>query len=163
MNEDIKQETVADIVAKWMPHFKKYADPKEGAAGFDMAEDAVSALEEVLEAAKRETVTNCNGFGNVAKLREALELAKKAICHSARYVCQSLSSETGNIQSSCADVLCPRRELCKAKTAINAALAAPPRNCDVYLTPEEMHKAWEQSGSRKAFSDWLLSDAYAAP
>ena len=55
-------------------------------------------------------------------------------------------------------------ELCmKADEAVKAALSKPVRNCDVYLSPEDMHKAWEQSGSRKAFSDWLLSDAYAAP
>lgn len=68
---------------------------------------------------------------NNAAMREALEKAKKAICHHAAHICQSLSWENSNLQSNCADVLCAHRELCEAKTAINAALAAPPRVCDV--------------------------------
>lgn len=64
--------------------------------------------------------------GNQMKMREALEKAKKAICHHAEHVCQSLSWENSNIQSNCADVLCAHRDLCEAKTAIDAALAAPP-------------------------------------
>ena len=69
--------------------------------------------------------------GNTAKMREALVKAKKAICHHAKYVCQSLSWENSDIQYNCGDILCAHRDLCEAKTAINAALASPPRNCDV--------------------------------
>ncbi len=78
------------------------------------------------------------------KMREALIIAKKAICHHAEHICQSLSWENSNLQSNCADVLCAHRELCKAKTAINAALSAPPRNCDVGTAEEqaERHKAY---------------------
>ena len=81
--------------------------------------------------------------GNRTKLREALEKAKKAICHHAEHVCQSLSWENSDIQSNCADVLCAHRDLCKAKTAINAALAAPARNCDVG-TVEEQEQRYEK-------------------
>lgn len=65
-----------------------------------------------------------------AKLREALIKAKSAICHFARHQCQSLSWEDSNLQANCGDVLCSWRGLCRAKTTINAALSAPPRNCD---------------------------------
>ena len=80
--------------------------------------------------------------GNAAAMREALLKAKKAICHHAKHVCDSLSWENSNIQSNCADVLCAHRDLCEAKTAINNALSAPPRNCDVG-TAEEQKKRFE--------------------
>ena len=96
---------------------------------------------------------------NTVKLREALEKAKKAICHHAKYVCDSLAWENSNSQSSCADILCCQRDLCEAKTAINAALAAPPRNCDLYPDARSAREAWEKEGSRRAFSDWLLTAA----
>ena len=73
-------------------------------------------------------------------LREALEKAKKAICHHAEHVCQSLSWENSDIQSNCGDVLCVRRDLCEAKTAINAALAKPPRQCDVGTADEQARR-----------------------
>lgn len=74
---------------------------------------------------------------NMVAMREALVKAKKAICHHAEHVCQSLSWENSDIQSNCADVLCAHRDLCEAKTAINAALAKPPRNCDVGTAEEQ--------------------------
>ena len=76
----------------------------------------------------------------VAKMREALNKAKKAICRHAEYVCHSLSNENSDIQSNCADVLCAHRDLCEAKTAINAALSAPPRNCDVGTVEEQVER-----------------------
>lgn len=65
------------------------------------------------------------------KMREALMKARSEICKFAKYQCDSLSWENSNIQANCGDILCSRRGLCEAKTAINAALSAPPRNCDV--------------------------------
>lgn len=39
-------------------------------------------------------------------------------------------------------------------------LATPETNAERYgLDPRAAHAAWEASGSRKAFSDWLLSPA----
>ena len=70
-------------------------------------------------------------------LREALIKARSAICHFARYQCDSLSWENSNIQANCGDVLCSWRGLCDAKTAINAALSAPARNCDVGTLTEQ--------------------------
>ena len=78
--------------------------------------------------------------GNAAKMREALVKAKKAIYHHAKYVCQSLSWENSDIQSNCGDILCAHRDSCEAKTAINAALASPPRNCDVGTAEEQAER-----------------------
>lgn len=86
--------------------------------------------------------------GNQMKMREALIIAKKAICHHAEHICQSLSWENSDLQSNCADVLCAHRELCKAKTAINAALSAPPRQCDVGTAEEQGERCLEQ------FNEW---------
>jgi hypothetical protein len=84
-------------------------------------------------------IPQSESVGNAAEMLKALVKAKKAICHHAKYVCDSLSWENSNIQSNCADVLCAHRDLCEAKTAINAALSKPPRNCDVG-TEQEQHK-----------------------
>ena len=41
-----------------------------------------------------------------------------------------------------AHILCSHRELCEAKTAINAALAKPPRQCDVGTAREQDARLW---------------------
>lgn len=64
------------------------------------------------------------------RMREALIQARSAICKFAKYQCDSLICENSNIHANCGDVLCSWRGLCEAKTAINAALAEPSRNCD---------------------------------
>ncbi len=95
--------------------------------------------------------------GNQMKMREALVIALKAICHHAEHICQSLSWENSNIQSNCADILCAHRDLCEAKTAIQKALSEPARNCDVYLTQLEMSMAYEvyRKASMKRYGNGL--------
>lgn len=89
--------------------------------------------------AKLKSVGNAD-IGNGAKMREALIQARAAICKKAKYQCQSLSWENCNIQANCGDILCSWRGLCEAKTAINAALAEPPRNCDVGTVEEQVEQ-----------------------
>jgi len=98
----------------------------------------------IVEAARRREATaeKSSAVGNAAAMREALVKVKKAICHHAEYVCQSLSWKNSDIQSNCADILCAHRDLCEAKTAINAALSAPARNCDLYDDAEIAWRAW---------------------
>lgn len=74
------------------------------------------------------------------KLREALIKARSEICKFAKHQCDSLSWENSNMQANCGDVLCSWRGLCEAKTAINAALAEPPRNCDVGTSEEQSER-----------------------
>ena len=92
---------------------------------------------------------------NNKAMREALGMAKKAICHHARvsHTCDSLAWENSTINANCADILCGHRDLCEAKTAIQKALAKPPRNCDVY-DPEEMVRRHNSycGNSRESFS-----------
>ena len=72
-------------------------------------------------------------------LREALEIAKKAICNHARasHTCDSLAWENSTINANCGDILCSHRDLCEAKTTIQKALALPRRNCDVGTAEEQ--------------------------
>ena len=109
MNE---QETIADIIA-WLRR------PREGENGYLTAwrDEIADRLE---SAHKRER-------GDCAKLREALNLCVDEMC--AR--CRDLAKARGN-PAPCLNGCEPVR---KAK----AALAAPPRNCDVG-TAEEQEK-----------------------
>lgn len=86
------------------------------------------------------TTENSSAVGNAQKMREALIHTRSAICKFAKYQCDSLSWENSNIQANCGDVLCSWRDLCDAKTAINAALAAPLRNCDVGTAEEQAER-----------------------
>lgn len=102
--------------------------------------ERVSDIADRLEAAHRRekaTTENSSAVGDAVKLREALIQARAAICKKAKYQCQSLSWENSNIQANCGDILCSWRGLCEAKTSINAALAAPPRNCDIGTAEEQ--------------------------
>lgn len=83
---------------------------------------------------------------NTKAMREALGLAKKAICNYARHTCDSLAWENSTINANCGDILCVHRDLCKAKTAIQKALAAPPRNCD---------KVKDHSDAIGKFEKWM--------
>ena len=160
-----KQETIADIVKEMrtlgrldekstdkIPStlqalgLRTYADRIEAAAKREReaGAEAAQVCGEIGEMIGMEaTREKSSQVGNAAKMREALVKAKKAICHHAKYVCQSLSWENSDIQSNCGDILCAHRDLCEAKTAINAALASPPRNCDVG-TDEEQSRRYEE-------------------
>ena len=136
--------------------------------------DCVRTAEDILAENERlkAEIERLRQPGNVAALREALIKARAAICHHARYQCQSLSWENSNVQANCGDVLCSWRGLCEAKTAINAALSAPPRNCDLardwvrdlyaHFQPparikREMPPEWVDSVM--AFCRWLVAPA----
>ena len=61
--------------------------------------------------------------------------------------------------------------MCEAKTAINAAISKPARNCDIFGgDKEKLHaKWWEWSGTKEGtnedgtvkltFGEWLLEEA----
>ena len=85
-------------------------------------------------------------------MRDALKLAKKAICNHARanHICDSLAWENSTINANCGNILCSHRGLCEAKTAIQNVLAKPVRNCDRFNTgdplkdAEDAYSAWQQ-------------------
>ena len=177
-----EQETIEDIVAdiraqnQGLPEdsyalsplvcdLLSFADRIEAAAKREReaGAEAAQVCGEICEMIGREaTREKASRVGNAAKMREALVKAKKAICHHAKYVCQSLSWENSDIQSNCGDILCAHRDLCEAKTAINAALASPPRNCDRHecATSKAAQDVWrKEDGGKTAYYEWLLSES----
>ena len=110
-----RHEPIADLVA-WLRR------PREG-------ENAYLTLwrEEIadrIEAACKQSVTNCNRLGNAAKMREALEniaeYAKAAACH----------TEDAHLLG----------YLNQIERWAEAALSEPPRNCDVGTTDEQVER-----------------------
>ena len=68
-----------------------------------------------------QSVTDCNGLGNEAKMREALAMILGSVDHlQTRFDIPKLASE----------------EILELKQTAESALSAPPRNCDIG-TPEE--------------------------
>lgn len=96
------------------------------------------------EKAGRQPVTDCNRLGNTAKMREALEEISREIWES--------------IDPFCDDDCCkPKRELAKIA---DAALAAPPRNCDrpECATTKAAQEVWrKEDGGKTAYYEWLLA------
>lgn len=131
-----KPQTIPDIIADHRQRAKAilgngvYEDILEKEEAEDAALDHEIEADRIEAAYKRE-------LGNVQKMREALIHARAAICKFAKYQCDSLSWENSNMQANCGDGLCSWRGLCDAKTAINAALVAPARNCDVGTVEEQ--------------------------
>ena len=137
------QETIADIVAdiraqnQGLPEdsyalsplvcdLLSFADRIEAAAKREREAGAEAAqicgeIGEMVgrEAACKQSVTNCNRLGNAAKMREALEKADAVlslISKSAWFIDANFSETKAVIE---------------AGNSIEAALAEPPRNCDV--------------------------------
>lgn len=166
------KETIADIVA-WLRR------PREGENAYltlwrDEIADRIEAAEKRerdagAEAAKicgeigemigreevcKQSVTNCNRFGNAAMMRDALEniaeYAKAAACH----------TEDAHLLG----------YLNQIAMWAEDALSAPPRNCDKYLTPKDAmlaHLDEVYEGEKVEFGDyewcefikWLYAEA----
>ena len=95
------------------------------------------------EAACKQSVTNCNRLGNVAKMREALRGLLEIVCID----CNSSYKVDGKC------VKCPR------VVAAESALSVPPRNCDrpECATTKEAQKVWrKEDGGKTAYYKWLL-------
>lgn len=111
-----RNETVADIVAELREISKM------SVCGYICQEQIAEYADRIEAAAKREsqTVTKCNVLGNAAKIREALAALVKYW-------------DWGGYDA--------MRES-RLKDEARAALAAPPRNCDIG-TPEEQARRFE--------------------
>ena len=96
--------------------------------------------------AKREreaTREKSSRVGNSAKMREALGEISREIWES--------------IDPFCNDDCCkPKRELAKIA---DAALSAPPRNCDVLLKAEVLEMLKDRSFSKEDTIEWLYAEA----
>ena len=117
-----KQETIADIVAE----MREFADTDSQSIGRDVLrrriQDFVARIIEATMKREREaTREKSSQVGNAAKIREALSGLLEIVCID----CKS----PYEIDGKC--VKCPR------VVAAEAALSAPPRNCDVGTVAEQ--------------------------
>ena len=136
MSKD-RQETIEDIVA-WIRR------PREGENAYlTLWRDEIA---DRIEAAEKQSVTNCNRFGNAAKMREACdnisEYAKAAACH----------TEDAHLLG----------YLNQIEIWAEDALAEPPRNCDVGTAEEQSkrHREWCRQarcvfGCIQCIAEWL--------
>ena len=90
-------------------------------------------MKTIYDAAAKQSVTDCNHLGNSAKMREALNEARRFVLASAQRADRDLlvSDEKRGVY-----VLTPKDTLVK----IDAALSAPPRNCDVGTVEEQAER-----------------------
>jgi len=94
----------------------------------------------------KQSVTDCNQLGNTAKMREALEQAKRVL-HCAAIVSDILKGEDAR----------------KAFNAVTATLSAPPRNCDRFSNANDALRAFENDENAKSsywgMDGWLFAEA----
>ena len=112
-----------------------------------------------LAAACEQPVTDCNQLGNAAKMREALEDARRFVSASAQRTDRDIlimDEKRG------AYVLTPKETLIK----IDDVLSAPPRNCDRFATLDDARNTFfadyvpdETRSSATAFAIWLFDKA----
>ena len=165
MSKD-RQETIADIVA-WLRRPREgenayltlwrdeIADrieatwKREREAGAEAAQICGEIGEMVgRELSKNQPVTNCNRFGNAAKIREALEKADAAL--------SLISKSSWFVDANFAETI----GVIEAGKAIQAALSTPPRNCDrpECATTKSAQKVWlKEDGGKTAYYEWLLA------
>ena len=100
------------------------------------------------EAASRQPVTDCNRLGNVDKMREALEKADAAL--------SLISKSSWFVDANFAETI----GVIEAGKAIQAALSAPPRNCDVGTAKEQSERFMEFCVGQDCGRTCPLSDNY---
>ena len=145
-------ETISDIVAEMRKRFEPYAKSDSNDARYvaylGYAEFA-DRIEAVTKCNQTESVTNCNGLGNAAKMREALG------------ECVELLKTLHTDECGCEDC-------CEIRAVIEdaqAALSSPPRNCDLYSSEPEAFQAYlkemEEIPKEKYiyFEPWLFAEA----
>ena len=170
-----KQETIADIVAE----MTECADRIEKRGLYDLREcgtDYLRALADLIEAehkrereagaeaaqicgeigeligrdaARDETVTDCNHFGNAERMREALVKSDAAFSR--------ISQSDWFIDANFSET----KEVMDAGNAIEEALSAPPRNCDRFSNANEALEAFEKETGETMieFIRWLFAEA----
>lgn len=103
-------------------------------------------------------VTSCNQF----KMRETVAETEKRIDKVISILTEIPDScGYGGLLEDAADELCDLKE-----EFVKPALAAPPRNCDLYATEAEAYRGWERyynsidtKDGYLDFEDWLFAEA----
>ena len=89
----------------------------------------------------KQSVTDCNHLGNVAKMREALSDACYAMFN-------FLKTQNGGYE-----------EMAKALDKAKAVLSEQPRNCDVLSKDEVLKVLDDRSFSKEDTIEWLYAEA----
>ena len=108
----------------------------------DITAEVVYAWASRLADACKQSVTDCNQLGNTAKMREALEQAKRVL-HCAIVVSDILKGVDAR----------------KAFNAVTAALSSSPRNCDALSKDEVLEILDDRSFSKEDTIEWLYEEA----
>ena len=166
----MKNETIEDIVREMRKRFKPYAKSDSNDAryvaylGYAEFADRIEAAIQFRDLTKKEevgvsktetTTPTCKEslqVGNASKMRVALHLIHDQL--------KSYLERTISIESM----------ILRIKNEINAALSAPARNCDLYLTPKDAmlaHLEEVYEGEKVEFGDyewceffkWLFAEA----
>ena len=150
-------ETIKEIIAEMRKRFEPYAKSDSNDARYvaylGYAEFADRIEQAVTKCNQPETVTNCNGLGNAAKMREALEKMRDFM--------DAMNSSQEPIEYG---------EYSWAVDTIDDALSAPPRNCDRFGSWREANAEWWKyevlprvegvvSGTEQPFEEWLFAKA----
>lgn len=142
MNNE-NQETIADIVADIRA--QNQGLPEDDYALSPLVADLLSFADRI-EAAEKQSVTDCNRLGDAAKMREAFanisEYAKTAACHTEDAHLLGYLNQIGSWAE--------------------AALSDTPRNCDRFINAKDALKAFErETGESMAieFIKWLFAEA----
>ena len=138
---DTDSQTIGrDVLRRRIQHFARRfeaAAKREREAGAEAAQ-ICGEIGELIgrEAACKEKVTDCNHLGNAAAMREALSDACYAMFN-------FLKTQNGGYE-----------EMAKALDKAKAALADPPRNCDVGTADEQVrrHLEWCERNAYKCQS-----------
>ena len=140
----VSVDRMADIIDRIEADWKR-----EREAGAEAAQICGEIGEMIgREAACKQSVTNCNHFGNAEKMREALEKADAVL--------SPISKSAWFIDA----IFSVNKAVIEAVNAIEDAIAAPPRNCDrtECATTESAQEVWrKEDGGKTAYYEWLLA------
>lgn len=145
---DKKQETIADVVRKIRNEIDELrkVSPNVRSIAADWWEARADEIEAAHKREAGDAVIKRNHLGDAAKLREACaniaEYARSAQCH----------TEDAHVLG----------YLNQIEGWANAALAAPPRNCDrpECATTKAAQDVWrKEDGGKTAYYEWLLATA----
>jgi hypothetical protein len=143
---DWKAEEVGDLQIR-------VADRIEEAVEYKLAIEKAKAAGEGYVVGKQ-SVTDCNSLGNIAKMREALttlvdylnkEVKRTSKCNRCKYRDKTFRGEPCNWHVDCGIEDYDRKASDNAmhllkRFKLQGALSSPARNCDLYATEDE---AWE--------------------
>lgn len=144
-------KTINDIVREMRKRFEPYAKSDSNDARYVAYLGYAEFADRIEAAVVRENRTSkeFRQVGNAATMREALEVARRTL----KLVYENAVEF---IQPRLAD------EIIHAGLAIESALAAPPRNCDLY-SKDEVRLAYHLHGdglmTMQAFAEWLYAEA----